>query len=110
MQALVCLPDPVGLRHLARIAGVHPHSAELALASIGADKLARQRKTRGRKLYEINRNHPDLPIVQAVFEAATRESIRVKSRGLNKKASTILPFIKQATRMLAHARSRQHVT
>jgi len=110
LRVLNCQPEAVGLRHVARIAGVHPRSAELALAGLVREHLVMRKRTGSRVLYSMNRGHPDTPILESVFEAAAQEAIRQRRPTLQIQAGTILPFIRQATRMLAIARKNRHVT
>ena len=105
---LVYQPAAVGLRHAARAAGVHPHSAELALAGLVREGLVRRRVVGVRPLYAINRTHPDAPVLQAVFDAASRAATAVRSRTLQARGRALLPLIRQASRMVAAARESQH--
>ena len=110
LRALSHQPASVGLRQVARIAGIHPHSAELALAGLVHEKLVRRMRTSTHALYTLNRNHADVAVLDAVFAAAAQGFIHARSRTLSKRARSILPFIDKATRMIAHARKSRHVT
>ena len=109
LRALMCQPAPIGLRHAARIAAIHPHSAELALAGLARDRLVRRERSDHRIRYALNRDHEAMPVLEAVFAAAARALIRARSRSLGARARGILPFIEQAQRMLACARANRHV-
>ena len=109
LRALMHQPGPVGLREVSRIAGVHPHSAELAFAALIRKGLVVRKKTASRVLYVMNRSHEDAVVLEAVFSAANQGFIRARSRLLNERARIILPFIGQASRMLASARESRHV-
>jgi len=109
LRVLVCQPGAVGLRPAARLAGIHPHSAELALAGLIGDKLVKRRTGSAGPAYELNRRHADLPVLEAVFAAAAQAGIAARRPSLQLRARRILPFIRQATRMLAHARETRHV-
>ena len=109
LRALACQPDAVGLRQAARIAGVLPHSAELALAGLVREKLVRRKRSSTRVLYRLNRDHADIPMLEAVFAAAAQGCIQAQSRLLDERARTILPFIREAGRMLTRARRTRHV-
>ena len=109
LRALMHQPGPVGLRQLARIAGVHPHSAELALAGLIRDRLVRRRRSVAGPLYDLNRNHADIAVLGAVFLAGAQAVTTARSRLLDKRAKSLLPFFRQATRLLAHARGTRHV-
>lgn len=109
LRALVCQSDPVGLRQVARIAGVHPRSAELALAGLLRENLVISRPVASRAQYELNRSHEDAAVLEAVFLAAAREITIVRSRSLKERARRILPFIREARRMIDHARGSRHV-
>jgi len=109
LRVLTCQPGSVGLRHVARIARIHPRSAELALKTLVSEKLVRCKRTATRTLYEMNRGHPDMPILEAVFEAAARAAISKRSSVLQERARAILPFVEEASRMLGRARRHRHV-
>ncbi len=105
----MCQPGPVGLREVSRMAGVHPHSAELALAALIRKGLVKRKKRASRALYVMDRSHEDVVVLESVFTAATQGFIRVRSRLFNERARVILPFIGQASRMLVNARETRHV-
>ena len=109
LRALVCLPRPVGLREVSRIAGIHPHSGELALSVLIRKGLVKRRKTSGRTFYVLDRGHEDAVVLEAVFRAASQGFTRIRSRLLNDRARRILPFIKEASRLIARAREVRHV-
>jgi hypothetical protein len=109
LRALLYQPDAIGLRQAARIAGVLPRSAQLALAGLVAEDLVNREKTADQVNYRLNRAHPASAVLQAVFDAATRESIRADSRQLNKRALALLPFMREARQMLNHARRGRDV-
>ncbi len=110
LRVLYYQPDPVGLRYLARIAGVHPHSAELALEKLIHDGLVVYNQIKLRKLYELNSEHLDTAILKSVFDASEHVSIKLRNNNLNKRATCILPFIAEASYMISHARRCKHVT
>jgi hypothetical protein len=104
LRALYYQPEGVGIRRLARIAGVHVRSAELAANELVNDKLVSRRRRGRRVFYTLRRTHPDAVTLAAVFEAAERAHIRADRADLDKRARRILPFIRQANRMIHHAR------
>lgn len=110
LRALHYQRRPVGLRHLAMVAGVHPHSAELALAALEREGLVLLKKTSLRSLYALNRRHREAGRLKAVFDAAERASIQVHNSVLHQRARAILPFIEEAAEMRASARRSQRVT
>jgi hypothetical protein len=101
---LSCQPSPVGLRYLSRIARVHVRSAELALKALVREDLAVCDRTPTRTFYSLNRNCPETEVLQAVFDASTRAQVVLRSRHLAARARTLLPFIEESSRMIAHAR------
>jgi hypothetical protein len=103
LYALYRQPEGVGLRQLARISGVRPHSAELALRALILDNLANRLKKGNRVFYELHRYDPRATIVSKAFDAAASATIREESLVLADKAKSILPFIMQAKRMLGNA-------
>ena len=109
LRALVYQPGPVGLRQVARIAGVHPHSAELALAALSRDGLAKRSKARNRALFELERNHEAAGVLEAVFSASANGFTQARSRTLNDRAKSLFPFIRQACKMITRARESRHV-
>ena len=110
LRALMSQPGPVSLRQVARIAGIYPHAAELALAPLESRRLVKKRKTSACSLYEVNRDHADALVLDSVFTAATYGFITARSRLLHKRAQSILPFIEEANRMITTARESRHVT
>ncbi len=100
---------PVGLRALARIAGVLPRSAELALDALVDEKRVTRTRDASGPCYALNRRHPDVELLDAVFMAAARATIARRSHTLEKRAARLLPFIREAGRMVALARSARHV-
>lgn len=109
LRALVYQPKPVGLRQVARIAAVHPHTAELCLATLIDEGLVKCMRHTGRPSFELIRTHEDAPILVAVFTAAATGFIKTRSRTLDGRARSLLPFIKQASRMISRARESRHV-
>ena len=109
LRVLYYQPEPVGLRHLATIAGVQPRSAQLAVAALSEERLVTRRKTPTRALYALNRDHRDAAVLKAIFDAATRVAQTSRRRTLDARARTLLPFIAEAAGMIAHARRARHV-
>ena len=110
LNALYYQPMPVGLRRLARLADVHPHSAERMLKELVNEKVVRRRKMGNRTMYRKNLNHQDWLVLAAVFDAADR-SVRVeRADALNDRAKALLPFIEEATAMLKSAGKGQRVS
>lgn len=104
LRALYYQPDAVGLRHLAHIADVHVHSAELTLDDLVQERLVTRRRHLNRVLYALKRNHPAVPVLTAVFNAAAQASIDMNRHSLSRTAKRILPFMQQASRMISHAK------
>jgi len=102
--------EAVSLRQLSRIANVHPHSAELALAYLAKNDLVLRRRESNRILFTLNRTHPHLPQLSAIFNAATLANITEQSQHLSERASNILPFTQRAKQMIRHARGENHDT
>ncbi len=109
LRVLNELKEGAGLRQAARLANVHPHSAELVLAKLLHEGLVKSRHAGNRTVYALNRAHEDVPLLEAVFKAATNTSILAKSKSLQEKGKSILPFINSASRMLTRARRDIHV-
>lgn len=109
LRALIYQQGSVGLRQVARIAAIHPHSAEMALDALVREGLVRRRRTSTRVLYEMVWSHEDVTVLKDVFAAAETGFIRARSCILAERARSLLPFIKQATRMITHSRESRHV-
>lgn len=101
---------PVGLRQLARLADIHPHSAECMLKDLVHEGLVIRRNTHGRSLYSAAFDHPEWEVLRAVFDASDRAMRSLRARDLNERAQSILPFIEEARGMLARARGEIHVS
>ena len=97
---------PVGLRHVARLAGVQPRSADLALQALVREGRVTCRRSPGRNFYRLNRRHPEATILDAVFEAADRARNAAGLGRLNEWAKSILPFIEDSGAMRERTRSR----
>lgn len=109
LRALMYQPAPAGLRPLARIAGVLPHSAELALGALVKETLVKRTVYAVGPRYTLNRAHPDAELLEAVFTAAARAVTASRCRMLGQRAACILPFIREASSMLTRARETRHV-
>ncbi len=109
LRALMYQPAPAGLRPLARIAGVLPHSAELALNALVKEKLVNRTAYTAGPRYALNRAHPDAELLDAVFTAASRAVTASRCRMLGRRAARILPFIREAGSMLDRARESRDV-
>lgn len=110
LRVLNDMNDGAGLRQTARLAGVHPHSAELVLEKLINERLATCKRKGNRKLYQLNHDHEDVPFLKAVFKALVNASIQNRSKSLQEKGKTIIPFIDDASSMLRHARRSINVT
>jgi len=95
---------------LARLAGVHPHSAELALAALLREGLVQRVGSGARPTYAMDRSHPDAAFLQTVLDAASLALVRRRRALLQRRARPILPFIREAESMLNHARGDRDVT
>jgi len=104
LYALRYQHDDVGLRQLARLAGVHPHSAERVLADLVRERLVTMRKTPARTFYRKNLSHPDWRMIDAVCDGADRARRELLWPALNLRAKSLLPFIEEADAMLSRAR------
>ena len=82
---------PIGLRPLARLAGVHPRSAELALRTLVGEGLVLRRQAGKRPVYERNEGHPEADVLQSIFQAAALARVRQLSKELQTRARGILP-------------------
>ena len=109
LRALLYQPGSVGLRQVARIASVHPHSAELALAALTRDGLVKRKNVRNGARFELEWSHESALVLEAVFTAAAKGFTQARSRTLNDRSKSILPFIKEAGKMIARARENRHV-
>ncbi|MEI8122445.1 MAG: hypothetical protein WCI20_10360 [bacterium] len=109
LRTLMCHSKPISLRQVSRIAGVYPHAAERVLAPLVRKDLVTLKHSPARSLYSLNRSHADVLVLASVFSAATTGFINARSQSLGKRAKSILPFISEASRMIARARKSRHV-
>ena len=109
LHALYYQHDAVGLRQLARLAGVHPHSAERMLKELVKEAVVLRNQSHNRTLFRRNRDHADWLILSSVFDAADRAERRLRSVERNDRAQAVLSFIEEAGAMLKKARRRIHV-
>ena len=109
LRALYYQTAPIGLRQLARLSGVLPRSAELALDALANERLIGVTHGSAGPRYALNREHADAAVLAAVFTAATRTAIASRSRKLGKRAIRLFAFIEEADSILAIARGSYHV-
>jgi hypothetical protein len=102
--------QPIGLRHLARLADIYPRSAELALKALVQEELLLRTQIEKRVLYELNRDHPSTPVLLAIFRAVDKANTSARCNSLKNRAKAILPALRDATRLLRNTRSMQHAT
>ena len=107
LRVFMYQPAPVGLRFAAHLAGVHPHSAELALKRLVQEDIVCRQQHFGGPLYELNRKSADCNVLKAVFEAERCSRLKQRAAALQHRAAAILPFIEEANRMLSKATSRR---
>jgi len=100
----------VSLRQLARLADVHPHSAEMVMDDLLKDHLVKRRKTSARCFFWKDSDNPDWLIIGGVCRGAEQAHQLSKQPALNKRALLILPFIEEAGSMLFKARKNRRVT
>ena len=106
LRVLWCQTGPLGLRQVARLAGVHPRSAELALEGLVVERRVAHRKTPRRSLYRLNRRHPEVSLLDAVFDASNQARWASGRSTLDRRGRSILPFVEEAGALLGHARKR----
>ncbi len=110
LRVLSRATTPIGLRHIARLADVYPRSAQLALDALVREALVTRTRVGQRRLYAVNQDHPDVPVLRAVFAAAELAGIRARNRAIQDRARKILPAIRDATRLLRNTRSMRDAT
>ena len=108
LQVLLNQPGALGVRPTARIAGIQPRSAELALKALAAEGLVCTTQTRRGPLYEMNRAHPQTQLLADVFAGVAEAFIRQRRATLSTRGRTFLPFMAETTRMLARAKQSRH--
>lgn len=109
LHALYFQQGMVGLRQLARLADVHPHSAERMLKDLVKEGVVVRSQKGVRRLFQRNDVHTDWCILSPVFDAADRATRTLRAAELNERARAILPFVKEAGDMLSKARRRVRV-
>lgn len=109
LRTLIHLAEPTGIRQVARIAGVHPHTAELVLGDLVQEGLATRRKSGRNVAFTLVRHHPGIVVLESAFKAADDAMAGTNSVKLSERAARILPFIRESTRMINRAREQRHV-
>lgn len=104
LRALYYQHGTVGLRQLARLSGVHPHSAERMLKDLVSEKVVIRKEGTARTSYSKNTAHTDWHVLKAVFDAAERTHLESRRSELDQRARAILSFIEEAGGMLKKAR------
>jgi len=102
-------PDTTSLRQLARLADVHPHTAELVLRGLVTERLVVRRRSASRVFYTKNVRHSDWLVIGRVCDGADSALRQMKRPQYNQQARTLLPFIEETTKMLAKARGSRRV-
>lgn len=110
LHVLAHQTDPIGVRQIARLAGVYPRSAQLALSTLMRDNLVVRRRLGGHVRYTRNDDNPEALLLKALFAAAERAAIRRRNETLQQRARAILPAIRDACHLLRHTRSLKHAT
>ena len=105
LRALYYQQAEVGLRQLARLAGIHPHSAERFLKQLIKERLVICRRSEGHTWYCKNSDHTDWLVLEAILIAGDRATRTTQRATLNQRAQSILPFIQEAHEMVSQARS-----
>lgn len=109
LRVLAYQPASIGLRQAARLAGVLPHSADLALRALTFENVVKRERVSTGARYRLNEDHPGHPVLRAVFAAATQETIRSRSLLLRQRTRAILTLIRGADRMVRRARRVRRV-
>ena len=104
LRALHFLHDPVGLRQLARLAGVHPHSAERMLRDLVKERVVTRKKKGSRVLFSRNQEHPDWYVLGAVIRASDKALRDLQRPRLNERAQATVSFVEEAGGMMTQAR------
>jgi hypothetical protein len=110
LRVLFYAHHAVSLRQLARLAEVHPHSAEIVMNDLLREKLVRRRKTSARCFYWKDPGNPDWLVIDGICRGAEQARLAAKRPDLNKRAQFILPFIEEAGAMLFKARRSRRVS
>lgn len=108
LRVLSEMKEGAGVREIARLAGVYPRSAQLTLAGLVDEKLVKRRTARKRTLYLLNPEHNNTALLEKIFREVSDDSIRARSRTLQERGRSILPFIDDAISMLRHAKKGRH--
>lgn len=108
LSQLCLLQNPVGLRKLARICGLHPRSVELALAGLIEEERVSKDSKRENPSYVFNWSHKDAIRLQKVFETDTAEVLKQRSLTLQSRAEILCSFIDDGLELLERGRSSLH--
>jgi hypothetical protein len=109
LRALYYQPDAASLRQLARLADVHPHTAELVLRGLVSERLVVRRTSASRVFYTKDTRHSHWLVIGRVCDGADSALRQLKRPLHDRQARTLLPFIEQTTTMLAKARGSRRV-
>ena len=85
----------LGLRQVARLSNVHPHSAERVLKDLCREKLVKRRTSGARVFFKRNDRHPDWSIIDAACDGIDRAYAAQRARELQPRALMLLPFMEQ---------------
>ena len=109
LRALCVLPNPPGIRHLARLTRLHPRSVELALHALSEEGMVSRSPSKGRaSRVKMRRGHEAYPRLCALFEADDLAEIANRPPALDKKAPAICAFMDEGHRLIHHGRRSLH--
>ncbi|HMP73597.1 MAG TPA: hypothetical protein PKE55_10080 [Kiritimatiellia bacterium] len=104
LRALHYQNRPVGLRMLAWVAGIHPHSAERVVEALEEEGLV----VCGRSGYRMRiakcADHPAWVAMSEMFEAADRSWCGAGLEARNERAKQVLRFLEEGMELTGRAR------
>lgn len=104
LNVLAFQPDSISLRQTARIARIHPYSAERALAALVNEGVVQRQRSGNTCLHALHPTDPSAAMVRAAIKAAADAAISARSHEWQSRARQILPFMHEAAAMLRKAR------
>lgn len=109
LRALCALPNPLGIRHLARLTRLHPRSVELSLNSLAAEGILTRLPDAGRTTgVQINRQHPAFSRLRELFETDTLAELATRTPALDRRGLAMCAFMDDARTLIHRGRRSLH--
>jgi DNA-binding transcriptional regulator YhcF (GntR family) len=103
------MPRPVGIRELALLTNLHPHSVEHAIKSLREEKwISDSNRNRNRAGIRIQTSHPMYSRIRDLFEADTLSELGARTKKLDGRARKLCTFMDDGLKLIEKGRRSLH--